>query len=389
MQTNGTNGANSVVSKQQETFANNNSQIQNAVELAVIKPQVSDVVKENANTVAFNRLQAAEDVQKRLTENLRTTSQNFLDQSNLEEKISSKFKPQIESLKRSVNLLKKQINLSNSKKVEVGRAIAEIADIVSRFNNDGVGGIDKMWKNGFQFPKKILGIDKEGYEKAKNDLKSSDLKAQKEAVEIIKFLEEKSFSSEELWESNLEVLDNNLKCLDKFLASPALDRSGVEVMLNFLQQCALNAWVFNDIAEKLEKAGISEKDIQNIGVLSSENLEMRKLNGAARGTSMFLEVQVNKLLGKDGAELLESDKQLDPQKAEQVESFLIKWGDTKIGPRGRHGTDKEQRVPAQPVGNTGVKSNTKQDGSAFEKYRDIPHIVGALNGSFVPPETAN
>ena len=188
---------------------------------------------------------------------------------------------------------------------------------------------------------------------------------------------------------NLEVLDNNLKCLDKFLKSPALDRSGVEVMLNFLQQCALNAWVFNDIATELKEAGISEKDIRNIGILSSENLEMRKLNEAARGTTMFQEVKVNKLLGEDGARLLESDKKLDPKKAEQVEAFLIKWGDTKIGLRGRHGTDKELRVSAQPIGNTGIKGNTKQDGAAFVKYENIPHIRGALRGSFVPLETAN
>ncbi len=392
LQTNGTNGANSVNERRRATFANSNLQIQNVAQLSVIKSQVSGVVSENANTAVFNSSQSAKNVQKRLTENLKTTSENFLDQGNLQEKISSKFKTQIESLKKGVNLLKNKFeekDLSNEQKAKVGHAIAEIADIISRFNNDGVGGINKMWKNSFQFPKKILDADKNDYEGAKDSLKGSDLKAQQEAVETIKILEQKSCSNEGLVKSNLKVLDNNLKCLDEFLKSPVLDRSGVEVMLNFLQQCALNAWVFNDIAEELEKAGITKENLGKIGILSPENKEMLILNQAARGTTMFQEVKVNKLLGEDGARLLESDKNLDSKKAGQVESFLIKWGDTKIGLRGRHGTDKELRVSAQPIGNTGVKENTKQDGLAFVKYGNIPHIKGALRGSFVPLETAN
>ena len=138
--------------RRRATFANSNLQIQNAAQLSVIKSQVSGVVSENANTAVFNSSQSAKNVQKRLTENLKTTSENFLDQGNLQEKISSKFKTQIESLKKGVNLLKNKFEekgLSNEQKAKVGHAIAEIADIISRFNNDGVGGIDKMWKNSF------------------------------------------------------------------------------------------------------------------------------------------------------------------------------------------------------------------------------------------------
>ena len=49
LQTNGTNGANGVVSERQETFANNNLQIQNAAQLSVIKSEV----KININILFF------------------------------------------------------------------------------------------------------------------------------------------------------------------------------------------------------------------------------------------------------------------------------------------------------------------------------------------------
>ena len=50
LQTNGTNGANSVNERRRATFSNSNLQIQNVAQLSVIKSQVSGVVSENANS---------------------------------------------------------------------------------------------------------------------------------------------------------------------------------------------------------------------------------------------------------------------------------------------------------------------------------------------------
>ena len=113
------NGANSVNERRRTIFADGNLQIQNAIQLSVIKSQVSGIFIENANTAVFNSSQSAKNVQKRLTENLKTTSENFLDQGNLQEKISSKFQKQIKSLKKGVNLLKDKLQkegLSKEKK---------------------------------------------------------------------------------------------------------------------------------------------------------------------------------------------------------------------------------------------------------------------------------
>lgn len=156
-------------------------------------------------------------------------------------------------------------------------------------------------------------------------------------------------------------------------------------MLNFIQQCALNAWVFNDISKSLKTIGYSEESLENLGILSDENQKMKKLNDAARDTTMFKEFQIKELI-KDAklTEFGSVDK--------NVEDFLNKWGEEKIGFRGRHGVDKnDKRVSSKPIGNAKKEGEGLQNGSLFKdkEFTKDENLTAAINGSIVPDETAN
>ena len=243
-----------------------------------------------------------------------------------------------------------------------------------------------MKEDKFLGSKMCLAADRDDYKKAKTMAKSKNPLERKEGKKFMKKYEEKAFVKRDVLRENLVALDNNLGLLEKFSESKDENRSNVEKMLNLIQQCCLNAWVFNDDAKSLEGIGFNENDLENLGVLSDENKEMRELNNAARNTTMFKEVQINDLI-KDGG--LTIDGSFNGGK---VKKFLERWGSEKIGFRGRHGVDEnDKRVSSKPIGNTKKGEEVLQRGSLFKdkEFAKDKYLTAAIEGSVVPDETAN
>ena len=172
--------------------------------------------------------------------------------------------------------------------------------------------------------------------------KSKNPLERKEGKKFMKKYEEKAFVKRDVLRENLVALDNNLGLLEKFSESKDENRSNVEKMLNLIQQCCLNARAFNDVAKSLKEVKFSNKafdnfsdgDLKEMGILSEENQKMKELNEKARNTMMFKEFQINKLI--EDAKLTEIGSG-----NKSVDDFLNKWGNEKIGFRGRHGTDNK------------------------------------------------
>ena len=328
-------------------------------------------------------------VHNKLTSYIQKTANNFLKQPELENRIGEKFKAQLKSLENCYwHLLidvKNFNNLEEDKKIALGGAIAKINGLVCRLNNKSVGGINKSQADQFQKSTMCLIRDKKRYESAKAMVKSEDPLERRQGKELMKKCEDHAANNKNVVEGNLQALGENLKLLESFSKSPASGRGNIEKMLNLIQQCCLNAWVFNDVAKSLEGTGYLEDSLKNLGILSEENKEMRKLNNAARDTTMFKEFQINKLI--ENAKLTETGSD-----NEGVADFLNKWGEEKIGFRGRHGVDEnDERVSSKPIGNTKNEKNVLQNGSLFKdkEFTSSAGNIVAIKGSIVPDETAN
>lgn len=238
-------------------------------------------------------------VHNKLTSYIQKTANNFLKQPELENRIGEKFKAQLKSLENCyIHLLidvKNFNNLEEDKKIALGGAIAKINGLVCRLNNKSVGGINKSQADQFQKSTMCLIRDKKRYESAKAMVKSEDPSEKEEGEDLMKKCEDHAASNKNVVEGNLQALGENLKLLESFSKSPASGRGNIEKMLNLIQQCCLNAWVFNDVAKILKTIGYSEESLENLGILSDENKEMRKLNDAARETTMFQEFTIDEL----------------------------------------------------------------------------------------------
>lgn len=344
----------------------------------------------NTQTVYIDERSQARKVQNKLTSNIKSTADNFLKQLGLEEQIGKKFKTQLESLRKCYGALESKAKHFTGMLIDdrfaLLKAITDINDLVYRLNNKSVGGINKLKEDKFLGSKMCLAADRDDYKKAKTMAKSKNPLERKEGKKFMKKYEEKAFVKRDVLRENLVALDNNLGLLEKFSESKDENRSNVEKMLNLIQQCCLNAWVFNDVAKSLEGIGFNENDLENLGVLSDENKEMRELNNAARNTTMFKEVQINDLI-KDGG--LTIDGSFNGGK---VKKYLERWGSEKIGFRGRHGVDEnDKRVSSKPIGNTKKGEEVLQSGSLFKdkEFAKDKYLTAAIEGSVVPDETAN
>lgn len=351
----------------------------------------------NKNSVFFDGCSQAKGVENRLTSNIEKTAESFLSQSDLQRKISEKFETQLESLSKCCSALNAKVSdevnrfdeLSAEKKFILGSAIAKINDLVCRLSNDSVGGIDKLNANTFKDSTKYLIEVAQRYEDAEIMENSEDRSVRKEGERLKKAIEKEAFITKGVAEENLNALKKNLELLKNFSQFPAPGRGNVEKMLNFIQQCALSAWVFNDVAECLNNDRakiITEEQLEDMGILSEKNKEMKALNKKARETMMFKEFKINDLI-KDAK--LAIDGSFNGGK---VRNFLEEWGEEKIGFRGRHGVDKnDERVSSKPIGNTKNEVGTFQNGSLFEKFIRDQNFEGAIviRGSVVPGETAN
>ena len=221
---------------------------------------------QNKNSVFFDGYSQAKGIQDRLTSNIEKTAGNFLDQQDLKGNISSGFKTQLESLSKCYKQLQVRVGgfskLSQKERFNLGSALAEINGLLYRLNNDSVGGINKLDENKFQESTMWLIGKKALYKKAQADAKSDDPSVRESGKRLMKFFEEEALPTEEVAKKNLDALGENLRLLEEFSKSPPENRSDVEKMLNFIQQCALSAWVFNDVAKVLtKKAGFFEKDL--------------------------------------------------------------------------------------------------------------------------------
>lgn len=106
----------------------------------------------------------------------------------------------------------------------------------------------------------------------------------------------KALLTKDVAKENLNALKENMDLLKRFSKFPSAGRDNIEKMLNFIQQCAQSAWMFNDVAKSLKNAGFSEKDVVEMGILRENNKEMKELNEKARDMSMFKEFQINDLI---------------------------------------------------------------------------------------------
>lgn len=300
----------------------------------------------NTQTVYIDERSQARKVQNKLTSNIKSTADNFLKQLGLEEQIGKKFKTQLESLRKCYGALESKAKhftgMSIDDRFALLKAITDINDLVYRLNNKSVGGINKLKEDKFLGSKMCLAADRDDYKKAKTMAKSKNPLERKEGKKFMKKYEEKAFVKRDVLRENLVALDNNLGLLEKFSESKDENRSNVEKMLNLIQQCCLNAWVFNDVAKSIKEVKFSNKafdnfsdgDLKEMGILSEENQKMKELNEKARNTMMFKEFQINKLI--EDAKLTEIGSG-----NKSVDDFLNKWGNEKIGFRGRHGTDNK------------------------------------------------
>lgn len=210
---------------------------------------------QNKNSVFFDGYSQAKGIQDRLISNIEKMAGNFLDQQDLKGNISAGFKTQLESLSKCYKQLQVRVGgfskLSQKELFNLGSALAEINGLLYRLNNDSVGGINKLDENKFQESTMWLIGKKALYKKAQADAESDDPSVRESGKRLMKFFEEEALPTEEVAKKNLDALGENLRLLEEFSKSPPENRSDVEKMLNFIQQCALSAWVFNDVAKVL------------------------------------------------------------------------------------------------------------------------------------------
>lgn len=239
----------------------------------------------NAHTIYIDERSQARKVQNRLTSNIKNTADNFLEKPRLEKQIGKKFETQLESLRKCYDALAERVKdfdkLKDSKRIALGKAITDINDLVYRLNNESVGGINKIKRDEFRSSIMCLKGKEILYKQAKADANSEDPSVRKEGEKTKKKLEKEVFDNKDLLEKNLNALGKNLDLLKQFSEFPSVRRSNIEKMLNLIQQCSLNAWVFNDVAENLRKINFSDWELRRMGILSDENKEMRELNDAA------------------------------------------------------------------------------------------------------------
>ena len=331
-------------------------------------------------------------VAKTLTENLAPTAENFITQDN-QRTITTQFKNQINALKSTVNYLGNTIIDNPNKTIQINSSIATINDLVCRFNNNGVGGINKANStNELTSSLQIIAKDKkEKYDETKTQLTkleaeeekgkplSEDQKVIKQNLQnTISRLTNESKKDATLNLNNLVTLGENLEKLEKFanqLSDVSNETNGqkLERMLNLIQQTALSAWVFNDINEVLGEVGL---ELKTPGMN-----DMRILNKGARDTPMFQE----KNLGKLGIKPDEKRGDEDP-----VNNFINKYSGKKLGWRGRSGSESNQaRITSRPIANQKDVDWTVNGGTAILVNKGMNDTLAAMRGSFVPSETAN
>lgn len=334
-------------------------------------------------------------VAKTLTENLAPTAENFITQDN-QNTITTQFKTQIKVLKSTVNYLGNTIIDNPNKTIQINSAIAAINDLVCRFNNNGVGGINKA--NSTNELTSSLQIVVEAHKEKYNATKTQLTKLEAEEEKGIPLSEEKKAAKKKFQDTiscltteskgdatlnlnNLVTLGENLEKLENFanqLSDVSNETNGqkLERMLNLIQQTALSAWVFNDINEALNPLELSVENST-----TGDMAAMRTLNEGARATPMFQETNLEKLgIKKD-------DTKADN---EPVNAFIAKYSDKKLGWRGRSGTENTQRrVLRRPIANQ-KEVNWKDNAniSIISNSKDTATLT-ALKGGFVPSETAN
>ncbi len=334
-------------------------------------------------------------VANKLTDNLAKTASNFFN-TDIQGKITSQFKEQIEGLKGVVNQLEKAmidaaVAKDDTKMLAINAAITEINGFVSRFNNNGVGGIRKamftqpalkslqMVSEGqaekYNIAKKVVDILNEK-EKRGEQLNSKEKLDKNAAENAMKRALAESKSDANLNIDNLVTLKVNLIKLGAFAKNISGESNGsdgekLERMLHLLQETALSAWIFNDINGALEdgfKLKFPGMD------------EMLALNTAARNTPMFVEESLSKL---------GISKQEDKGPEDPVNKFITKFNFTKLGYRGRSGAEPttQERVKTFPIAN--LKEEIESVRVATDIFSEDPDMKAALKGGFVPSMTAN
>lgn len=246
--------------------------------------------------------------------------------SDFQKSISTQFAKEVESLRNIVNSLDEQLKneTDSSQKIAIYDALKEINGFITRYQNTGLGGFDKvkaseirtselLFKN---LPKALQNQIQE-YETIKKDLEDTEKKVPKNAEEIGQLktqieeheTKDKNAIKEDILSAQ-EIVAKNLEMLTTFLifspnSSIKIGNTGtnIEKTFNILQENAMSGWIINDIVPKLENVDKAcgttlANQLKTEGDSQILN-KIQILNNATRALPMFSETDWKSLLTND------------------------------------------------------------------------------------------
>lgn len=194
--------------------------------------------------------------------------------SDFQKSISTQFAKEIENLSNIVESLGEKLNNETdpSPKIAIYDALKEINGFITRYQNTGLGGFDKVKTSEiatseplFKNLPKVLENQTSDYKTAKQNLenkKKEDPKNEEKINQLQTQIEKyeteyKSAIKEGILRAQ-EIVAKNLKMLTALIKdndSVKLGTSGqgIEQTFNILQGNAMSGWIINDIVPKLEK----------------------------------------------------------------------------------------------------------------------------------------
>ena len=242
----------------------------------------------------------------------------------LTENISSQFGKEIEKLREIVDSLGNQLSNeeNTNKRIAIYDALKEINGFITRYQNAGLGGFDKVKASEIQKTERLfenlpkaLQDKTEGYKNAKQNLENAERETSK-SEEKINQLQKQIKDYETQYENIIkkgniseisrvqEIVAKNLEMLtaliqDNNSVKLGMSGNGIEQMFNILQGNAMSGWIINDIVPKLEE--VDQRLANQLKPEGEDEIlnQIQTLNNATRDLPMFSEIKLDSLLKND------------------------------------------------------------------------------------------
>ncbi|MFQ6723649.1 MAG: hypothetical protein ACLRFH_04600 [Opitutales bacterium] len=283
----------------------------------------------------------------------------------LTEKVSNQFVKEIQELNEIVKSLGKKLNNETdpSKKIAIYDALKEINGFITRYQNTGLGGFDKVKASEiatseplFKNLPKVLKNETSDYKAAKQNLENAK-KENPKSEEKINQLQTQIEEHETKYENAIKegtlsaqkTVAENLEKLTTFLTSSPNSSSkigntgtNIEKTFNILQANAMSGWIINDIVPKLENVD------KACGTTLANHLKpegdsqilnkIQNLNNTTRTLPMFSEIKLDSLL-----------EDTKVKASETVNKMIEEYKTKKIGIRGRSEQEPKPKTARIPL----------------------------------------